>query len=60
VNTLGRSAGQSWPKIERDIFDDALAEGDSVEAAARRAGRTAAEGRRYFEALCEKLGPQAA
>ena len=49
-----------WCRVEREIFDDALAEGATVHAAGRRAGRTPAQAERQFARICAGLGDQAA
>ena len=48
-----------WCRVESQIFDDALADGATIHAAGRRAGRTAAEAERQFARICAKLGDQA-
>ncbi len=48
-----------WCRAEREIFDDALADGDSIRSAGRRAGRTPAQARRQFARICAALGEQA-
>lgn len=49
-----------WSSTERAIFADALAEGDTIAKAAKRAGRSAKDGEREFERIRAKLGEQAA
>lgn len=48
-----------WTKVERDIFDVSLAEGDTVATAGRRCGRSLAAARRQFERICAFYGWQA-
>ncbi len=48
-----------WCRVEREIFDDALADGATIHAAGRRAGRTAAQAERQFARICAELGDQA-
>jgi len=48
-----------WCCVEREIFDDALADGATIDAAGRRAGRTAAQAKRRFARVCVELGDQA-
>lgn len=45
-----------WTSVERTIFADALADGDSVAKAARRAGRSKDEGDRQLERMKASLG----
>lgn len=49
---------RAWSRVEREIFDDALAAGQDIETAARRAGRSPLDGYRHFHAICEQLGEQ--
>lgn len=49
-----------WTSTERAIFADALADGDSIAAAARRAGRSKDEGERQFARMEAAFGWQAA
>jgi hypothetical protein len=49
----------AFSKVESDIFADALADGDDIERAAKRAGRTALDGYRHFHRICDKLGEPA-
>ncbi len=43
-------------KAEADAFDDALADGASVEEAALAAGRSLLDGYRQFHRICDELG----
>lgn len=45
-----------WTSTEKAIFADALADGDSIATAARRAGRTKDEGDRQFARMEAALG----
>lgn len=49
-----------FDRIEAQIFADALADGDSVARAAKRAGRSAKDGEAWFARMCERFGRQAA
>lgn len=51
-----RQRMRAWSRVERQIFDDALAEGNDIETSARRAGRSALDGYRHFHAICAGLG----
>lgn len=48
-----------WTKTERAIFADALADGNSIATAARRAGRSKDEGERQFARMEVDLGERA-
>lgn len=48
-----------FDKLEAGIFDDALADGDSVARAAKRAGRSAKDGEAWFARICDHYGRQA-
>lgn len=50
----------AWTKTECAIFADAIADGDSIATAARRAGRSKEEGERQFARMEAALGEQAA
>jgi hypothetical protein len=45
--------------LEAQVFDDALAQGDDVERAAHRAGRSPLDGYRQFHRICARLGEPA-
>lgn len=45
-----------FTKLEDAIFDDALAEGETIEKAAKRAGRSALDGYQQFHRICRQLG----
>lgn len=47
---------RAFSSTEKAIFDDALAEGDDIEEAARRAGRSPLDGYRQFHRICDRLG----
>lgn len=48
-----------FDRVEAEIFDDALADGQDIETAARRAGRSALDGYRWFHRVCKRLGEPA-
>jgi len=48
-----------WCRVEREIFDDALADDATIDGAGRRTGRTAAQAERQLARVCVELGDQA-
>ena len=48
-----------WCRVEREVFDDALADGTTVHGAGRRAGRTVAQAEQHFARIYIDLGAQA-
>lgn len=50
---------RAWSRVEREIFDDARADGDDIERAARRAGRSPLDGYRHYHGICAALGEPA-
>ena len=59
ISRLHARHGAPWCRVEREIFDDAPADGASIRAAGRRAGRSPAQARRQFARICAALGDQA-
>ena len=59
AHRLGTRPDMPWCRVEREVFDDALADGATVHGAGRRAGRTAAQAERQFARVCVELGNQA-
>lgn len=50
----------SWSRAEDAHFADAIADGATIEEAARALGKSAADGERHFALICYSLGAQAA
>jgi len=50
---------EPWCRVERQIFDDALADGANIQDAGRRAGRNTAQAERQFARICAELRDQA-
>lgn len=48
-----------WSKRDLETFAEALANEETIAAAARRVGRSQAAGLRQFGRICADLGPQA-
>lgn len=55
----GAAAFRPFDRLEAQVFDDALAQGDDVERAAHRAGRSPLDGYRQFHRICARLGEPA-